>query len=90
MNILAVLALHQFPDKVVKLQGQFLIFHIPPADQQRSGVSAALTAQDEVGVRSADDTGGAADIVKGIVAVLQLSQVMHQQNGGDAPAKRRC
>ena len=81
MNVLAVLALHQLPDKVVKLQGQFLIFHIPPADQQRSGVSAALTAQDEVGVRSADDTGGAADIVKGIVAVLQLSQVMHQQNG---------
>ena len=81
MNILAVLALHQLPDKVVKLQGQFLIFHIPPADQQRSGVSAALTAQDEVGVRSADDAGGTADIVKGIVAVLQLSQVMHQQNG---------
>ena len=38
-------------------------------------------AQDEVGVRSADDAGRAADIVKGIVAVLQLSQVMHQQNG---------
>ena len=81
VNILAVLALHQLPDKVVKLQGQFLIFHIPPADQQRSSVSTALTAQDEVGVRSADDAGGTADIVKGIVAVLQLSQVMHQQNG---------
>ena len=80
MNVLAVLALHQLPDKVVKLQGQFLIFHIPPTDQQRSGVSAALTAQDEVGVRSADDAGGTADIVEGIVAVLQLSQVMHQQN----------
>ena len=81
MNILAVLALHQLPDKVVKLQGQFLIFHIPPTDQQRSSVSTALTAQDEVGVRSADDAGGTADIVKGIVAVLQFSQVMHQQNG---------
>lgn len=80
-DILAVLALHQLPDKVVKLQGQFLIFHIPPADQQRSGISAALAAQNKVGVRSADDAGGTADIVKGIVAVLQLSQVMHQQNG---------
>jgi hypothetical protein len=57
MNVLAVLALHQFPDKVVKLQGQLLIFHIPPADQQRSGVTAALAAQNEVGVRSADDAG---------------------------------
>ena len=81
MNVLAVLALNQFPDKVVKLQGQFLILHITPTDQQRSGVSAALAAQDEVGVRSADDACGTADIVKGIVAVLQLSQVMHQQNG---------
>lgn len=81
VNILAVLALHQFPDKVIELQGQLLIFHIPPTDQQRSGVSAALAAQNEVGVRCADDACGAADIVKGIVAVLQLSQVMHQQNG---------
>ena len=78
MNVLAVLALHQLPDKVVKLQGQFLIFHIPPTDQQRSGVSAALTAQNKVGVRSADDGGGAADIVKGIV----LQRVNDDQLGG--------
>ena len=35
----------------------WMVFHIPPADQQRSGVTAALAAQNEVGVRSADDAG---------------------------------
>ena len=44
VNILAVLALHQLPDKVVKLQGQFLIFHIPPADHMQEIIWWRLTA----------------------------------------------
>lgn len=44
MNVLAVLALHQLPDKVVKLQGQFLIFHIPPADHMQEIIWWRLTA----------------------------------------------
>ena len=81
VNVLTGLALHQLPDKVVKLQGQILVLHITPTDQQRGVVSAALAAQNKVGVRSSDDARRAAYIVKWVLAVLQLSEMMYKQNG---------
>lgn len=48
MNFLAIFSFNKLPDKIVKLQGQLLIFHITTAGKQRCVLAASLAFQNKL------------------------------------------
>ena len=81
MDFLCIFALYQFPFQILKPQGQFLIFHIPPAGKKRGIPAASFALEHIIGIRRPGDAGGAANLIEWIVPVLEFAQVVDKDNG---------